>query len=131
MHVSLALVIGVLIAVGVFLVYVAVVGASFVGLTTTDEAALAATLFVVAGIIIVIFAAGFKAQFKRVQTGKEALIGAKGTAKTALDPKGTVRVLSEFWEARAQDSAIPAGSEIEVVGLDGMTLVVKPAEQKA
>ena len=130
MHVSLALVIGVLVAVGVFLVYVAVVGATLVGLTATDEAALAATLFVVAAIVILIFAAGFSAQFRRVKTGKEALIGAKGIATTALEPKGTVRVMSEFWEARAETS-IAAGSEIEVVKLDGMTLVVRAAEQKA
>ena len=79
MHVSLGLLIGVLIAVGAFLVYVALVGISFIGLSTAGEAALAATLFAVAAIIIVIFAEGFGAQFKRVKTGKEALIGAVGT----------------------------------------------------
>ena len=131
MHVSLTLVIGVLVAVGAFLVYLAIAGASLVGLNAADEAALAATLFAVAAIIIVIFAAGFKAQFSHVRTGQEALIGAHGTATTALEPKGTVRVLSEFWEAKTKDQPIPAGAEVEVLALDGMTLVVKAAEQKA
>ncbi len=131
MHVSLGLLIGVLIAVGAFLVYVALVGISFIGLSTAGEAALAATLFAVAAIIIVIFAEGFGAQFKRVKTGKEALIGAVGTSTTGLNPKGEVRVIGEFWEATAKDTNIPAGTAIKVVDMDGLTLVVVAAEQKA
>jgi len=131
MNVSLSLVIGVLVAAGAFLLYLALAGASFIGLSATDEAALAATLFAVAAIVVVIFATGFKAQFKKVQTGKEALIGAEGSAVTDLEPKGEVRVLSEFWQARSEGATIPAGSKVVVTDLDGMTLVVKAAEQKA
>lgn len=131
MHVSLALVIGVLVAVGAFLLYVAIVGVTFVGLDKADEAALSVTLFVVAAIIILIFAAGFKAQFRRVRTGREALIGARGTVTTDLNPKGEIRVMSEFWEATAGGTVVTAGQEVVVVGMDGMTLVVKPVEQKA
>jgi membrane-bound serine protease (ClpP class) len=131
MHVSLGLLIGVLVAVGAFLLYVAVVGVTFIGLAAADEAALAATLFAVAAIIVVIFAEGFRAQFKRVKTGREALIGAIGTATTELNPGGEVRVMSEFWEATAKDANIAAGQTVEVVGMDGLTLVVKAAQQKA
>ena len=101
------------------------------GLGASDDVALAATLFVVAAVIILIFAAGFKAQFKRVKTGKEALIGARGVATSDLNPKGEVRVMGEFWEATAKDAAIAAGQEVEVVSMEGVYLVVKPAEQKA
>ena len=131
MHVSLGLLIGVLIAVGAILVYVAIVGISFIGLGAAGEAALAATLFAVAAVIVVIFAEGFRAQFRRVKTGREALIGATGTATTNLNPKGEVRVMSEFWEATAKDANIAAGATVEVVGMDGLTLVVKAVEQKA
>ena len=131
MHASLAFIIGVLIAIGAILIYVAVYGIAFIGLAAGDEEALAATLFIVAAIIILIFAAGFKAQFRRVKTGKEALIGAGGVATTDLKPKGEVRVMSEFWEATAKNTTIAAGQEVEVIGMEGMTLVVKPAEQKA
>ena len=54
---------------------------------------LAVTLIVVALIIAVIFYVGVKAQFRRVKTGKEALIGARGVATTDLKPKGEVRVM--------------------------------------
>jgi membrane-bound serine protease (ClpP class) len=131
MHASLVFIIGVLVAIGAVLVYVAVYGITFIGLASGDEEALAATLFIVAAIIILIFAAGFKAQFRRVKTGKEALIGARGVATTDLKPKGEVRVMSEFWEATAKDTPITAGQEVEVIGMEGMTLVVKLAEQKA
>jgi membrane-bound ClpP family serine protease len=131
MHASLAFIIGVLVTIGAVLIYVAVYGIAFVGLASGDEEALAATLFIVAAIIILIFAAGFKAQFRRVKTGKEALIGARGVATTDLKPKGEVRVMSEFWEAAAKDTTIATGQEVEVIGMEGMTLVVKPAEQKA
>jgi len=131
MHISLALIIGVLVAVGAFLVYIAVVGVSFIGLSGSDEVVLAVTLFVVAAIIVLIFAAGFKAQFTRVRTGKEALIGAKGIVTTDLKPKGEIRVMDEFWEARTEGSPIVRGQEVVVLGMDGMTLVVKALEHKA
>jgi membrane-bound serine protease (ClpP class) len=130
MHVSLGFLIGVLIAVGAFLVYVAVVGISFIGLAAADEAVLAVTLFVVAAILVLIFAQGFRAQFRHVKTGREALIGAVGIATSDLNPKGEVRVMSGFWEATANKN-IAAGQIIKVVGMDGLTLVVAAVEQKA
>jgi membrane-bound ClpP family serine protease len=39
--------------------------------------------------------------------------------------------MSEFWEAIAKDANIAAGQTVEVIGMDGLTLVVKSAEQKA
>jgi membrane-bound serine protease (ClpP class) len=131
MHASLGFIIGVLLAVGIFLLFVAVSGITFFGIGVPIEGSLAATLFVVAVILALIFYAGVKAQFRRVKTGKEALIGARGTATTDLNPKGEVRVMGEFWEATAKDATITAGQAVEVVSMDGVYLVVKPAEQKA
>jgi len=134
MHVSLGLIIGVLVAVGVFLLFVAVSGMVFFGVAVPVEGSLAVTLFVVALILGLIFYAGVKAQFRRVKTGKEALIGAKGVATSDLQPRGEVRVMGEFWEATAKDASIAAGQSVEVVSMDGVYLVVKPveaAEQKA
>ena len=131
MHVSLAVIMGVLVAVGVFLLFAAVSGITIYGATLFLEASFALTLFVVALIIGLIFYAAIKAQFRRVKTGKEALIGAKGVATTDINPKGEVRVMGEFWEATAKDATISAGQTVEVVSMDGVYLVVKPVEQKA
>ena len=131
MHAGLAFVIGILVTIAAFLFYAAISGTTYYGLAISVELTLGVTLIVVALIVAVIFYVGVKAQFRRVKTGKEALIGAKGIATTDLKPKGEVRVLGEFWEATVQDGEISSGQAVEVVSMEGMFLVVKPAEQKA
>ena len=131
MHAGLAFVIGILVTIAVFLLYAAISGTTYYGLAVQVELTLAVTLIIVVLIVAVIFYVGVKAQFRRVKTGKEALIGAKGIATSDLKPKGEVRVMGEFWEATAQDGEIATGQAIEVVGMEGMFLVVKPAEHKA
>jgi membrane-bound serine protease (ClpP class) len=131
MHAALAFVLGVLVTIGGFLIFAAISGISYYGITIPVEWTLAITLFVVAVIVALIFYVGVKAQFQRVEPGKEALIGAKGISTTDLNPKGEIRVLGEFWQATAKDTTIAIGQPVVVVGLEGMFLVVKAAEQKA
>ncbi len=130
MHSGLAFVIGILVAIAGFLLFAAISGTTYYGIAIQIEWTLAILLVIIAMILGGIFYAGVKAQFNRVKTGKEALIGAKGIAATDLKPKGEVRVLGEFWEATAKDATIVTGQAIEVTGMDGMFLVVKPVEQK-
>jgi membrane protein implicated in regulation of membrane protease activity len=70
----------------------------------------------------------------RVQTGPEALIGARGTALEGwgAETEGQVLVRGERWRARLAeaDGEVGAGSpttgcEVEVVGIDGLTLSVR------
>jgi membrane-bound ClpP family serine protease len=131
MHAGLAFVIGILVTIAAFLFFAALSGTTYYGLAISVELTLGVTLIIVALIVAVIFYMGVKAQFRRVKTGKEALIGSKGIATTDLKPKGEIRVMGEFWEATAKDTTISAGQAVEVVGMEGMFLVVKPAEQKA
>ncbi len=131
MHAGLAFAIGILVTIAAFLFFAAISGTNFYGLATSVELTFGVTLVIVALIVAIIFYVGIEAQFKRVKTGKEALIGAKGIATSDLKPKGEVRVMGEFWEATAKDGEIATGQVVEVVGLEGMFLVVKPAEQKA
>jgi membrane-bound serine protease (ClpP class) len=131
MHAGLAFIIGILVTTAAFLFFAAISGTTYYGLAISVELTLGVTFIVVALIVSVIFYIGVKAQFKRVKTGKEALIGAKGIATSDLKPKGEVRVMGEFWEATSKNGEIATGQTIEVVGMEGMLLVVKPAEQKA
>jgi membrane-bound serine protease (ClpP class) len=131
MHAGVAFLIGIIVTIAAFLIFAAAEGTPYFGLAVQAEAALAATLVIIALIITVIFYKAVKAQFRRVKTGKEALIGAKGIATSDLKPKGEIRVMGEFWEATAKDTEIAAGQPVEVVGLEGVYLAVKPAEQKA
>ncbi len=131
MHAWLAFVAGVLVVVGALLIFGAAVGIAYYGLALQFEAAIAIIFLVIAGIAVWLFFVGVRAQHKRVKTGKEALIGAKGIATTDLNPKGEVRVLGEFWEATVQDGEIAKGQTVEVVDMEGMFLVVKQAQHKA
>ncbi len=131
MHAGLAFVIGILVTIAAFLFFAAISGTTYYGLAISVELTLGVTLIIVAFIVAVIFYVGVKAQFRTVKTGKEALIGSKGIATSDLKPKGEIRVMGEFWEATAKDTPIEAGQAVEVVGMEGMFLVVKPAEQKA
>jgi len=65
-------------------------------------------------------------QRMRVKTGFEALEGCRGVAVTPLKPYGEVRVEGEFWRARAEEGEIEEGSEIIVVGREGLLLIVRP-----
>jgi membrane-bound serine protease (ClpP class) len=131
MHAGVAFLIGILVAIAAFLFFAAISGTTYYGLAVQVEVTVAVTLIVIALILVFIFYAGVKAQFRRVKTGKEALIGARGIATSDLKPKGEVRVMGEFWEATAKDTTIAAGQAVEVVSMEGVYIVVKPAEQKA
>jgi membrane-bound ClpP family serine protease len=130
MHAWLAFLTGVLVIIGAFLFFAALSGTAYYGIAIQIEATLAVTLLIIGAILAWIFYIGVKAQYSKVKTGKEALIGAKGVATTDLKPKGEVRVMGEFWQATAKDTTIASGQAVEVVGMEGMFLVVKPVEEK-
>jgi membrane-bound serine protease (ClpP class) len=61
-----------------------------------------------------------------VKTGAEQLIGLIGTACTAINPQGYVRVMGELWRARLEAGAQPIakGTAIRVRAAHGLTLTV-------
>lgn len=66
-----------------------------------------------------------RAQLRRVVTGIESLAGKKGLAKTALNPKGTVLVAGELWEAESVSGDVAEGAEITVTAVEGFKVRVK------
>ncbi|MEW5957343.1 MAG: nodulation protein NfeD [Chloroflexota bacterium] len=78
--------------------------------------------------VIIAFGLRKVVQTMRTQptTGQEGLIGAVGTAKSALEPQGSVFVWGERWQAVSEDGQpIPAGSKVRVIALDGFQLKVR------
>jgi membrane-bound serine protease (ClpP class) len=69
--------------------------------------------------------AGLRAQKQKVRTGREALVGAVGVARSPLAPEGTVFVQGELWSADSVDGVIPAGTRVRVTQVDGLRLQVK------
>jgi len=68
-----------------------------------------------------------RARRGRVATGSEGMIGEIGIARTPLGPEGKVFVHGELWNAMSS-SAIAEGARVKVAGVNGLHLVVEPAE---
>jgi len=87
-------------------------------------------IFVVVGgtaaFFILIFSFALKAQFRKVTTGTEGLIGEKGYAKTDISEQGTIYVVGEYWSAKSYDGKIiRKGDDIIVIKKEGGVLIVK------
>ena len=57
------------------------------------------------------------------------LQGAKGTARTRIDPQGQVFVEGALWQAESE-VPIEVGEGVEVVGREGITLKVRPLRRE-
>jgi membrane-bound serine protease (ClpP class) len=131
MHGWLALLSAILVAIGALLILGAIYGVTNYGLDVQMTISVALVLLIIAGVAASISYAGFKAQNRRVKTGIEALMGAKGVVVIELAPKGEIRVSGELWQALSKNAPINKGKTVEIVGIEKMFLIVKPTEEKA
>jgi membrane-bound ClpP family serine protease len=69
----------------------------------------------------------FTSRVLRRQTivGLPTMIGSRGRVTGSLDPEGLVKIKGEFWGATSVEGNIAAGEEVEVVGEEGLKLVVR------
>ena len=58
-------------------------------------------------------------------TGSESMIGLTSKVIEPLTPVGIVKVSGELWKAKSIGEDIETGEEVEIVGLNGLTLTVK------
>ncbi|MDD5232473.1 MAG: nodulation protein NfeD [Syntrophales bacterium] len=65
-----------------------------------------------------------KAQMRRPKTGREGMLGQKGTAVTDVAEDGKVLIQGEYWNAFSR-RAVAKGSEIRVVAVDGLRLEIE------
>ena len=66
---------------------------------------------------------------KKKVTGSEGMIGLEGEVIKPLTPVGVVMVGGEYWKAKSAGGKIAAGAEVEILGLNGLTLTVKPKDR--
>ena len=64
------------------------------------------------------------------RTGVGVLVGQVVAARTALSPAGKIFVDGALWEARSSEP-VAAGELVEIVGLDGLSVLVRPAPKGA
>ena len=62
---------------------------------------------------------------KQIVVGLPTMIGSKGKVSSSLVPEGLVRIKGELWGATSAEGNVDTGEEVEVVGEDGLKLVVR------
>ncbi|MEJ2710309.1 MAG: nodulation protein NfeD [Anaerolineales bacterium] len=87
------------------------------------------TSLITGGIFFSILLYAVRAQKVPIRTGLEALVGRTGTVSMDLNPRGQVHVGGEFWTAELvnEQPALARGARIEVVGVQGLKLLVRKA----
>jgi membrane-bound serine protease (ClpP class) len=85
---------------------------------------------VTTGFFLFVIGAGLKAQRRPVTTGNAGMVGRRALAIERLAPDGVVRLGNELWRAQSS-SDVPVGSEVEITGVDGLMLRVRPASREA
>ena len=66
---------------------------------------------------------------KKKVTGSEGMIGLEGEVIESLMPVGVIRIKGEYWKAKAVGENIAVGEEVEILGLNGLTLMVRLKDQ--
>jgi len=86
------------------------------------------TSILLASIFVVILILVIRTYKHRVQTGEEGMIGEIGEAVSSINPEGKIFIHGEWWNARSEES-IKKGEKVEVIGKEGMILIVKKVEK--
>lgn len=68
---------------------------------------------------------GSRALRKKPVVGLPDMVGARGRVVSELAPEGTVRIKGELWDSKAEGRKIGAGTDVIVVGQDGLKLIVR------
>jgi len=77
---------------------------------------------------IVVFSLG-RSMLVRGIAGVDEMVGMVGTACTALDPEGRVRVRGEYWNVEAEEH-VEEGESVEVVEVNGLRLRVRRTDKR-
>jgi membrane-bound serine protease (ClpP class) len=83
---------------------------------------------VTAAFFAVVVGKGLRAQLLPVRSGKETMLGKTAPALARIDAaSGKVFVEGEYWNATSPVPIEP-GQPVEITGVDGLTLIVKPKQ---
>jgi membrane-bound serine protease (ClpP class) len=82
------------------------------------------TLLIVAFFTFVL-GKGIGAMARKVSFGVETLVGGSAIALSDLAPEGLVRMAGEQWSARSEEGAIRSGEKVQIVGREGLWLLVR------
>jgi len=78
------------------------------------------------GLVFITHKAIIPTFYKKQVTGAEGLIGLEGEVIRPLTPVGVIQTKGEYWKAKSVGENIAVGEEVEILGIKGLTLTVKP-----
>ena len=67
---------------------------------------------------------GVRAHKRKIEAGKEELIGKTAVVEIALDPKGVVLVEGERWTAVVDNGQVEPEEEVVITRVDGLKLIL-------
>ena len=85
-----------------------------------------------AGLFAVLLSLVVRAQRRPVEVGAPALVGRIGEVRQRVAPLGQIQVAGELWAAEIDphDAPIEPGQLVEVTGVDGLRLRIRPWDRK-
>jgi len=69
-----------------------------------------------------------KAMRAPVVSGKQTVLGRAGSVRSVDGRRGSVWVASELWSAESREGPLAIGDAVEVVGIEGLRLIVRKIE---
>lgn len=109
--------------------------AMVVSIFAPDAIILQTSIFVISSALLILFTKPLVDKYitrKTVPTNVNTLIGKKAIVLStinSLEATGQVKVNGETWSAKAEtEEIIEAGTEVEILQIDGVKLLVKPSK---
>ncbi len=93
-------------------------------------AAIVVMTILVVGFFTFVLGKGISAQARKIAFGGESLVGSSAVSITALAPEGQVRMGGEQWSARVVQGSVAPGEKVDVVGREGLCLLVRRSAQE-
>ncbi|MBA7507249.1 hypothetical protein ES706_05967 [subsurface metagenome] len=87
------------------------------------------TALLLGALVFVIHKAVIPTFHKKKVTGAEGLIGTEGEVVEPLTPVGLIRTKGEYWKAKSVGENIAVDEEVEILAVNGLTLMVKRKNQ--
>lgn len=88
------------------------------------------TVLVIAAIFLFILRKLIEARRRPYEAGTESMIGTLGTVREPLNPSGMVFVNGALWQATSTSGPVDSGTQVCVVGVDGLRLRVEARQQQ-
>jgi membrane-bound serine protease (ClpP class) len=85
---------------------------------------IAVVVLAVSAVFVLIVIAVIRAYHLQVNTGREGLVGRTAVVRAPLEPKGTVFVEGETWNAWLDTGRAESGEEVIVTQVEGLQLKV-------